>query len=473
MQQPVSDQAWRIETNGANPVTAEERHSSLRDLFWVWFAADLAIVGLVLGAAAMSYGLSLWQGLLALLGVASFLLIGYFAIPGARTGAPTMVLSRVSFGTKGNLFPSVASWLNLVGWETVVLVVASYALEAAFQAAFGWRPADVTLVLSLLVVMAVAFSVALLGHATVVRVQTLFSYVFGALTVVVAIWLWPHVNIAHLAAKPTAPWLTAFLPALSVVVAGTGLSWVNTASDYTRYLPRETAGRRIVSATTWGAVLPAFALMAFGALLYGGMPQLATTGNYVGLLQSALPGWLAVPYLLTAVASMVTGDIMDIYSSGLSLLAAEVKIARYKTVVVDAAVSGAASLYVLLVAHNFIATFTAFLTLLAAVLAPWAAVFLVDLPGMLRRGVAVVELYRGRASRYGAYRWPALTAWAIGLAAGLSTTSSALWSGPLARGIFAGSNLGYLLGFALAAGIYALLRPLAPQPGVSDRVGDE
>jgi NCS1 family nucleobase:cation symporter-1 len=99
MQQPVSDQAWRIETNGANPVTAEERHSSLRDLFWVWFAADLAIVGLVLGAAAMSYGLSLWQGLLALLGVASFLLIGYFAIPGARTGAPTMVLSRVSFGT--------------------------------------------------------------------------------------------------------------------------------------------------------------------------------------------------------------------------------------------------------------------------------------------------------------------------------------------------------------------------------------
>jgi NCS1 family nucleobase:cation symporter-1 len=76
MQEPVTDQAWRIETNGANPVTPAERHSSLSDLFWVWFAANLAIAGLVLGAAAMSYGLALWQGLLALLGVFSFLLIG-------------------------------------------------------------------------------------------------------------------------------------------------------------------------------------------------------------------------------------------------------------------------------------------------------------------------------------------------------------------------------------------------------------
>jgi NCS1 family nucleobase:cation symporter-1 len=462
MQEPVTDQAWRIETNGANPVTTAERHSSLSDLFWVWFAANLAIAGLVLGAAAMSYGLALWQGLLALLGVFSFLLIGYFAIPGARFGVPTMIVSRASFGTKGNLFPSIASWLNLVGWETVVLVVAAYALQAAFQAVFGWPAAPVTLVLSLVLVMAVAFSVALLGHATLVRVQTWFAYIFGALSVVVGVWLWPHVDVARLMARPEAPWLTAFLPALSVVVAGTGLSWVNTASDYTRYLPSTTPSRRIVAATTWGSVIPAFCLMALGALLYGGLPALATTGNYVGLLERALPSWLAVPYLLTAVGSMVTGDIMDIYSSGLSLLAAEVRIPRHKTVLVDAAVSAGASLYVLLVAHNFIATFTAFLTLLAAVLAPWAAVFLMDLPRLLRRGLNVPELYRGRQSRYGAYRWPALAAWGIGLAAGLATTSSALWSGPLAIGVFADSNLGYLLGFVLAGVLYAGLRALAP-----------
>ncbi len=457
MQQPVSDAAWRIETNGGDPVEADLRHGSLRDLFWVWFAANLAIVGLVLGAAVMSYGLSFWQGILAILGAFSFVLIGYFAIPGARTGVPTMILSRASFGTRGNLLPSLVSWLNLVGWETVVLVVATYALEGVFRRLFGLGASAGTLVLSLLVVMAVAFSVALLGHATLVRVQTLFSYIFGILTIGVAVWLVPHINFARTFSLPAGPWLTGFLPALSIVIAGTGLSWVNTAADYTRYLKRDTPARGIVGATTWGAVIPAVSLMVLGALLYSGMPALATSGNYIGLLQRALPAWLAVPYLLTAVASMVTGDIMDIYSSGLSLLAARLRVARYKTVVVDAVLSGAASLYVILAAHNFIATFSAFLTLLAAVLAPWAAVFLVDLTTRLRGGINVKALYAEREGPYAGVRWPALAAWLAGLILGLSLTSSTLWSGPLAHGVFQASNLGYLAGFTLAAVVYAVL----------------
>ncbi|MGC8488220.1 MAG: purine-cytosine permease family protein [Clostridia bacterium] len=457
MQEPVSDAAWRIETNGANPVDGRERHGSLRDLFWVWFAANLAIVGMVLGAATMSYGLAFWQAILAILGAFSFVLIGYFAVPGARTGVPTMVLSRASFGTRGNLLPSLVSWLNLVGWETVVLVVATYALEGVFRRLFGLPPSAATLSLSLVAVMVVAFSVALLGHATLVRVQTLFSYIFGLLTVAVAVWLVPYINLTRTFSAPPGPWLTGFLPALSIVVAGTGLSWVNTAADYTRYLPSSTPSRGIIASTTWGAVIPAMALMLLGALLYSGMPQLATSGNYIGLLEGALPAWLAVPYLLTAVASMVTGDIMDIYSSGLSLLAARVRVARYKTVIVDAVLSGAASLYVILAAHNFIATFSAFLTLLAAVLAPWAGVFLVDLTTRLKRGIAVDALYAEENSAYGAIRWPALASWMAGLALGLSLTSSALWSGPLAHGIFQGSNLGYLAGFALASGLYAVL----------------
>ncbi len=449
------DQAWRIEQNGANPVPDGERHASPGNLFWVWFAANLAIVGLVLGAVAMSYGLSLAQGFLVLTGVGSFALIGYFAIPGTRTGVPTMVLSRASFGTRGNVFPSLVSWVNLVGWETVVLVVATLALEAAGHAAFGWAPTWPVAVGSLALVMGVAFSVALLGHATLVRVQTAFSYIFGAMTVVVAALLLPHVHWAALGRIPAGPWLTGVLPAFSVVVAGTGLSWVNTASDYTRYLPRTTASRRIWGATMWGSVIPAAALMLLGLLLYGGHAGLATTANPIGYLQSMLPSGLAVPYLLTAVASMVTGDILDIYSSGLSLLAAEIRIPRYRTVFVDAVLSVAGSLYVLLAAsQSFMGTFEAFLSLLAGVLAPWAGVFLVDLATRLKPGVVVAELYRGRASVYGAYRVPALVAWGAGLVVAALFSSTTVYQGPLATGVFQGSDLGFLVAFAASVLIY-------------------
>lgn len=469
MAQPASDTAWRIEQNGINPVAVAERHSTPANLFWVWFAANLAIVGLVLGAVVMSYGLSLFQGLLSLLGVFSFILIGYFAIPGARTGVPTMILSRATFGTRGNFLPSIVSWLNLVGWETVVLVIATYAFEAALQAAFGLAPSTVTTVLSLVVVMGIAFSVAVLGHATLVRVQTIFSYLFGALSIVVAVLLLPHINLAKVIALPSGSWLKGFLPALSIIIAGTGLSWVNTASDYTRYLPKDVSHRTVVSMTTWGSAIPAISLMALGVFLYGSFPKLATTANPIGLLQQALPTWVAVPYLLTAVASMVTGDIMDIYSSGLSLLAAEVKIPRYKTVLVDAVLSVGGSLYILLVAQNFIGTFEAFLTLLAGVLAPWAAVFLIDLPGHLRQGIDVEALYRHGDSRYGRYRVPALVSWGVGLVVSLLFTSTLLFQGPLAIGIFNGSDLGFLLGFAVSAIIYGIW-PNARSLGASSRL---
>ena len=122
------------------PSQPQERRGGLRGVFAVWFAGNLAITSVVIGAVVASYGLSLVQSLIALLGVASFVLVGYFAVPGMRTGRPTMALSQHAFGTWGNLAPSLLSWLNLVGWETVVLVIASYALAAAYQAAFHARP---------------------------------------------------------------------------------------------------------------------------------------------------------------------------------------------------------------------------------------------------------------------------------------------------------------------------------------------
>jgi NCS1 family nucleobase:cation symporter-1 len=357
----------------------------------------------------------------------------------------------------------VLSWVNLVGWETVVLVTATYALEAAFRALLGVAATPATLVVALVVVMVVAFSVAYLGHATLVRVQTVFSYLFGALTVVVGAVLWPHIAWGRLTALPSGSWVHGFLPALSIVIAGSGLSWVNTASDYTRYLRPGTPARRVVGATLWGSVIPAAGIMLLGLLLYGSLPALATSTDPIALLQRELPAGLAVPYLLTAVGSMVTGDIMDIYSSGLSLLAAEVRLPRARTVFVDAVVSVAASLYILLVARNFIGSFESFLSLLAAVLAPWAAVYLMDQPRLADPGLPVEELYRGAASRFGRWRWPALTAWGAGLVVALGFTSTSLWSGPFARGVLQGSDLGFLLGFGVALGLYALLRGASPR----------
>ena len=132
-----SPPAWRIERRGLEAVPVSERRGGVGGIFALWFAGNLAITSVVIGAVVAGNGLSLGQALLALLGVGSFLIVGYFSLPGMRTGRPTMALSGASFGSWGNVVPSALSWLNLVGWETVVLVIAAYALEAAYDAAFA------------------------------------------------------------------------------------------------------------------------------------------------------------------------------------------------------------------------------------------------------------------------------------------------------------------------------------------------
>lgn len=453
------DRVWHIERSGIEPVPPTQRSASLSGLFWVWFAGNLAILTVVLGAVAMSFGLSLLQGIaVALLAPLAYAGIGLFAIPGARTGVPTLTLSRATFGTYGNVLPSLISWVNLVGWETVVLLTATYALEGAITAAFGIPASNLAALGSLVVVTFSAFSVALLGHATIVRIQTVASYLFGALTLLVFALALPKVHLALLLRTPGAPFFSAFLPALSIAVAGGALSWVNTAADYTRYLSRTVRGSGVVWATTLGSLIPTFALLVLGVLLSAGRPGLATAANPIAAIGGILPAWMAVPYLLTAAGGMVTGDIMDVYSSGLSLMAAGVPLRRTRTILVDAALSITASVYILLVSHNFLSAYVAFLTLLAAVLAPWAAVFGVDAVRHLRRDYRLDELYRGAQSAYGKLRLPAFAAWLVGTLVALLTSSvPPLLEGPLALGILQGSNLGLFLGFLVSLALYLLL----------------
>src|SRR5437588_7871451 len=129
----------QIEMNGINVITDAERKGQPRDLFWPWFAANVSVLGLSYGAFLLAFGISFWQALV--VGIAgiliSFLLCGFIAIAGKRGSAPTMVLSRAAFGVRGNKLPTAISWLLTVGWETILVILATLAIATVFQH-LGW-----------------------------------------------------------------------------------------------------------------------------------------------------------------------------------------------------------------------------------------------------------------------------------------------------------------------------------------------
>lgn len=203
---------WKIETLGLEPVPDDDRYGSPHGLFWVWFAANCHLPISSSVPSLWSYGLSLVQSLVAIAaGVAAFFVIGYLGIPGRHTGLPTMAYSSRYFGRRGNRVMALVSWVNLLGWETVVLIIATYAVATILHLAFGTPSNALWFAISLALSAFLELSVAFFGHALLERFQAWVSYIFGFLTLLVLVSFLPHVNW-HAIGRPSGSWIRGESP---------------------------------------------------------------------------------------------------------------------------------------------------------------------------------------------------------------------------------------------------------------------
>ena len=458
-----------VETNGINVIAESERRGTPRGLFWPWFGANVSVLGLSYGSFLFGFGISFWQATVAgLLGIgASFLLCGLIAIAGKRGSAPTLVLSRAAFGVNGNKVPSVLSWVLTVGWETALTALATLATATVFRQ-LGWSGGTTTQVVALLVVASLVVVGGVLGFDLIMRMQRVITVVSGVLTVVYLTLVLPDVDWSAVTAAPAGS-AAVFIGALVFVMTGYGLGWVNAAADYSRYLPRTASTRGVVGWTTFGSALAPALLLLGGLLLAGSSPELSAAigADPVGALGELLPTWFLVPFVLVAVLGLVGGALMDIYSSGLALLAAGVRIPRAAAALVDGVLMVLGTIWVVFLAGgDFIVQFQGFLITLGVPIAAWAGIMLADLL-LRRRDYAEPELYDPRG-RYGSVQPVPLLLLATGTALGwgLVTNGLASWLtwqgyllGPLGlggrEGSWAYANLGVLL--ALAVGFLGTL----------------
>src|SRR6266851_3547453 len=297
----------QVETNGINVIQDAERKGNPRDLFWPWFAANVSVLGLSYGAFILGFGISFWQGVVvALVGiVVSFLLCGFIAVAGKRGSAPTMVLGRAAFGVRGNKLPSAISWLLTVGWETVLVILATLATATVFQR-LGWGGGTGTKVIALIIVVALTIFGGVMGFDLIMRMQTWITLVTGVFTVVFIGLVADKIHWHTVSALPGGS-AQAIIGALVFIMTGFGLGWVNAAADYSRYLPRRSSGGGVIGWTTFGSSLAPIFLLIFGLLLAGSSSSLSAAigSNPVGALAALLPTWFLVPFAIVAVLGLV------------------------------------------------------------------------------------------------------------------------------------------------------------------------
>ncbi|MFC9339430.1 cytosine permease [Streptomyces sp. NPDC057020] len=457
-----------METRGLEPVPDAERTGRVRELFPTWVAANISVLLLTMGAGLIVFnGLNFWQVLAVAVAapVLSYGIVGLISIAGKRGGAPGMALSRAVFGQRGNLFPGALIWVARWGWETINAVTGAYAVLTVLDLLFDVKSNTFLIVVTLLLFVTCTFLVSGLG-INALRVCSKWStYVFGAFSVLVLVYLVANTDWSAVFDKPAGS--TAMMVAGIGTIAAGGISWVPSGPDFTRYLPRTASSRAMVGSTVGGAGIVVLPMVLMGAVMAVSTPDLASAQDPVSFIGELLPMWISVPYLVIALLGMLLINSMSMYSAGFTAQTLGIKVSRAAAVSVNALISLVFGFLLMVVATSFIGSFISFLTLLAVAFSAWIGVFGVD---MLRRrsydAVALMDTTRTSAYWYrGGFAWQAMTAWAVALVAGLLFTRVDWFSGPLASSWIGENGLGWAATIVVAGVLYAVLpRTPAQEP---------
>jgi NCS1 family nucleobase:cation symporter-1 len=415
-------------------VRAEQQTMSPEKVFWSHFCTNLAPTTWVLGALIVGIGLDFRTGLLAIVigNVLGALPVGLNATIGPRTGLTQIEISRFAFGRLGTRLPATFNWISAVGWDAVnnvpsVLAILALALRFGFTLPF-W--------LGLSALVAIQLTASIYGHHVV---QVLAKYLCYVLIVVfgiagiLAVAKGGSLAVAH---GPIAP--ATFLLGVSMI-AGFNIGFAPYASDYTRYLPRDTKPQTIFALSFGGISLAAFALEVCGLLTASRLHDLSPAGVIDGI--AALTGPFAPVALLAIAASAIAINSINDNTAAYSLISTGVRIPRHVSAIFTSlcgfflAVAGAG---------KFAELFSNYLLLLLYWIAPWAGIVLADW-----------WLFRGR-------REP--RAWGAGVAIFAVVTpltivlfsATEIYTGPVAK-LLGGTDVGFFVGFFLASGAYVVV----------------
>ena len=456
---PLGNAELIVDPDTANaPLTAEHRTSTPRSLFWFWVASGLGLAaapsGIIIAATpdlsvleavlAILLGLALAGGVLAVISTA-----------GLRTGMATLALSGHLFGRRGNAVPVVLSFLILMGWCAIIVVMLVFCVDAVLLR-FDIAIDDTTKAIILAVFSVILVVLVFVGYRLIELMQVWIALIVGTASVILGIYAISQTDWSSQLAKPAGgivPVTAAAVIALTTAASG----WWNAGADFSRFLHPDTSVASMTRAI-FGGMSGVALMVLLGLVLTYWQPTTATAANPLAAVTSDLPIALAIVFLVVAAVGLHATAVTNMYSATLNLNTLGVHRRGVSVVVVSVLTIGI-SAWIIFDDAGFFEWFSSFLTVLGVPLAAWAGVF----------AAAVATIRSWPALDRNVVVWPLVwmgIASAIGLGLVQSSTSGLSWVGYLApRSPLSAAGIGVLVALVVAfAGQWATARATWSQP---------
>ncbi len=435
-----------IEPGGAEYIPLSERHGKPYQQFWTWVSPNMEFATIFVGVIGVwFFGQSFWMAALAIvLGSAlGSISMSFLAARGPRYGVPQMVLSRIGFGFLGNILPAgINALVAGVGWFAVNSVSGAFALNALL----GWNDK-----ICLLIIVVVQIAVAFFGHNLVHAFE---RYAFPVLVIIFLIASVVIVGKAHPSAVHETGGLGGWLVTLGAAF-GYAAGWNPYASDYTRYLPKDSNRRAAGLWAGLGVFISCVLLEVIGAAAATVTSIDKYADNPTAGFVSHLPTGIADATLLAIALGAICANALNVYSGSMSFLALGVKLPLTLRRAIVALVFGVAGFFLALSGLSDAGTkYNNFLLVIAYWIGPWLGVFFAD--QWLRRGKQVDGLLFDRKHN----PWAGAVAMAVSAALSIylfaNQTGSPGYVGVVPKHIASFGDLTFEVGFVLAAVLYAI-----------------
>jgi NCS1 nucleoside transporter family len=465
-------EAFQLEQRGIDLIPESDRKMRPMGLFWLWSGAVWNVEFLFYGALIVSFGLSFWEAVAAILiGNLVYAFLGFASLVGPETGTTAFMVSRAPFGRNGNRAPSFFNWITQVGFEILGLVLVVFVVDAMLNKAGVAHISNAVQVIVIIAAVIVQFVVPFLGHATIKTVLRYLSYVFIVIFVIMAILVLPNVHWGSL--HNTSGSLALWTTALVVIVSTGGLGWTENAADYSRYLPRTTSKAKTFWSATLGAAIPSILLELLGVAAFLVSANVASS-EVVGIPSAfaANADWFFWPFMIVAILQLFSINTIDMYSSGVTLQAIGIPLKRWGCILIDTVVSGIVTGLVVF-KGSLGPDLSGFLDYIVVWLGAWFAIMSVDY--LLRHGryqrASLTAHTGGLYWRDGGFNWKALVALAAGMFAAMMWIDAQYYFpsyiGPISNAT-GGADLSWLLGGVVAGLLYWIFSMASIRKEVAD-----
>ena len=449
-----------IETLGVDTIPESERTAKPTSIIPIFLGSNMALSVIVFGWVAITYGLSWWASVSAIL-VGTFVAaacVASSALLGWTGATNNSVSSGAIFGVRGRLVASFVGLLLCIQYVALTVWTGGQIISSGIVRIFKIHESTALEVFGYLAIAAVTVTFALLGYRYLVRLNTAIMWAMFALAIL-SIFAFRHSFHFNYAGAPDkyalgSFWPTWLLAALTCGAAGP-ISVVTQTGDWTRYVSSTAKKSEIVRA--------AFIAIGFGLAiptLFGAFIAVAAydPNDFVAGYVKGAPTWLLIPLLLVGFIGSLGQGSVNLYSMGLDMDAILPKLSRLQSTLV---VSGTATILVFIGkfvydAENAVTNATLFLTALGT---SWIAIALFGyrrMGGTFHKEDLQVFNKRQQGGIYwykAGWSYKATIAWLAGSISGILGISSVDYTGPLAN-LFGGVDVSIITPVVVGISLY-------------------